>query len=345
MSAGLRRRLRALGRAAVMLAALTVPSHANGAEPLPALEVVESEGVSVALPRAGSSADVLVTVVNPADAPAQITVGLLPQDPLAGAIEVTVDSTRIGAGGAASVRLRFTLRAATSASSGSVIIGAGGFAPVAVPLVIDTGAPLDPWPILLVAAVVAGGFLWLRLWRLRGAYDPNGELGSVKWDFSGSWATNLTTVGAILGTVTAAGVLPAEGQLFGAEDMAGLSVFFGVLAVLSGLVYTVASRMVVADGEPARQGYVRPFLVAAGITVAAVVGELTTLAVLLVDAAMQGSAVTIAVALLVLLAVAAFLVLRHAWVTIGWTLTNLVKPRTRAKGGEAVRPANGWSLL
>ena len=339
-----RPRLRVLGPAAVILSALT-PFHAAGAEPLPALEVVESEGVSVALPEPGASAAALVTVVNPGDTAAQLSVRLLPEGPLAKAVDVTIGSTSVAAGEAASVRLNFTLRQAMSATAGSVVIGAAGFAPVAVPLTIDTGDPLDPWPILLFAAVVAGAFLWLRLRRLRGRYDPNGELGSVKWDFSGSWATNLTTVGAILGTVIAAGVLPAEGQLFGAKAVAGLSVFFGVLAILSGLVYSVASRWVVAEGEPARQGYVRPFLVAAGITVAAVVGELTTLGVLLVDAAMQGSVVTIAIALLVLLALAALLVLRHAWVTIGWTLTHLVKPRPRAKRGAPAPPAEGWSLL
>jgi hypothetical protein len=340
-------RWRLLVSTMAVLGLLAVGSSVEAASSLPMLQVSEPGGISIRLGAIGSMAQAIVTVVNPSDADAHLSVHLAAEGTLPQAVGIAADPAIVGAHDAARVRLTFTLLEPTTGGPGSVVIGADGFAPAAVGVVIAVGAsgPEGAVPVLGFAFAAAAAFLGLRLWVLRGKYDANGQLGSVRWDFSRSWATNITTIGAILGTVTAAGVLPRAGRLLVADEVAGLSVFFGILAVLSGFVYTVLSRPVLDQGEPARQGYVKPFLLAAGITLAAVIGELATLALLLADAAQRRSTTAVAIALLVLLGVAGFLVLRHAWDTLGWTLTNLVKPRTRGGPRDRGEPARSWSLL
>jgi hypothetical protein len=320
----------------------------DGATSLPMLTVSETDGIAIELGGVGSTADSVVTVVNPSDADAHLTVRLAAEGTLPQAVRVAAEPATVAAHDAARITLTFSQVEPTDGGPGSVVIGADGFAPAAVPISIAAAgsAPVGVLPVLVIALGAALVFIGLRLWTLRGKYDVNGRLGSVHWDFSRSWATNITTVGAILGTVTAAGLLPEAGQLLGSGDVAALSVFFGVLAVLSGFVYTVLSRPVFDEtGEPARQGYVKPFILAAGITVGAVVGQLVTLALLLVDGVQQGSNAAMAVALLLLLAVAGALVLVHAWVTMGWTLEHLVKPPPEPGLRGKPEPARGWSLL
>lgn len=344
---GGRRRLgRLLVAPAAVLAVLSLLADVDAATSLPMLVVSEPDGISVELGEVGSTDEAIVTVVNPSDTDALLTIRLTAEGLLPRAVAIAADPATVAAHDAARVRLTFTILEPTTGGPGSVVIGADGFAPAIVSVVIASrgGAPVGALPVLVFALLAALAFSATRMWSLRGKYEPDGELGSVKWDFRSSWATNITTLGAILGTVTGAGLLPTEGRLLTPSEVAGLSVFFGVLALLSGFVYTVLSRPDLADGEPVRQGYVRPFLLAAGITVAAVVGELATLAMLLVDAALQRSTLTIALAMLVLLAVAAALVIWHAWSTMGWTLTHLVKPRTRGGPGEAPS-ARSWALL
>jgi hypothetical protein len=320
----------------------------DGASALPMLTVSETDGIAIELGGVGSTADSIVTVVNPSDADAQLTVRLAAEGTLPQAVHVVAEPAAVAAHDAARITLTFSQTGPTSGGPGSVVIGADGFAPAAVPISIRAAgsASVGVVTVLAIALVAGLAFVGLRLLTLRKALIWNGRLGSVRWDFSRSWATNITTVGAILGTVTAAGLLPQAGRLLVPGEVAGLSVFFGVLAVLSGFVYTVLSRPVLDEmQEPARQGWVAPFVLAAGMTIVAVVGELTTLALLLIDGAQQGSNVEIAVALLILVAVAGGLVLVHAWGTMGWTLRNLVTPPPEPGLRGRPAPARGWALL
>jgi hypothetical protein len=312
------------------------------------LTVSETEGIAIELGGVGSTADSIVTVVNPSDADAHLTVRLVGEGTLPQAVRVAAEPATVVAHDAARITLTFSQTEQTSGGPGSVVIGADGFAPAVVPISIGAAAsaPVGAVPVLAFGLVAGLAFIGLRLVTLRKVLIWNGRLGSVHWDFSRSWATNITTVGAILGTVTATGLLPEAGRLLVPGEVAGLSVFFGVLAVLSGFVYTVLSRPVLDEmQEPARQGWVLPFVVAAGMTIVGVVGELTTLALLLVDGAQQGSNAEMAIALLLLVAAAGGLVLVHAWITMGWTLRNLVAPPPDPKHRDRGIPARGWSLL
>jgi hypothetical protein len=94
------------------------------------------------------------------------------------------------------------------------------------------------------------------------------------WTFSGSWASSLTAVGAILGTVIAASgflsdVLP--GLAIGL--FAGVFIGYGLVAALAGVVYVASHN---ATGKPTYLA----LMLAAGVTLWAVVGELFTLALL-----------------------------------------------------------------
>jgi hypothetical protein len=264
---------------------------------------------------------------------------------------VSADPATVPAGEAVPVTLLFSVLGEAAPSSATLVIAADGFAPVTVPVTVATPMPLQgPMPVVVFALVVGLAIVIVRVLMLRGRYPANGKLGGVRWDFASSWATNITTVGAILGTIVAGGILPEQGLLLSAGEIAGLSLAFGTVAVLAGFFYTVFQQPVVlADGEPVRQGYVRPFLIAAAATVVAVIGELATLSLLLVDAWLQGTDAGLVLILLILVLVATALVLRHVWSTIGWTLLNLVtaQPALRAGPGErapAVQ-ARSWSLL
>lgn len=97
----------------------------------------------------------------------------------------------------------------------------------------------------------------------------------ANWTFSGSWASTLTTVGALLGTLLAASgflsdVLPglATGLFL------GVNIGYGLLAALAAVVYTASHDK---DGSPTYLA----LLLAAFITLWAVIGELVTLAQLL----------------------------------------------------------------
>jgi hypothetical protein len=313
---------------AAVAALAAIQAGVDGATSLPTLTVSETDGIAIELGAVGSTADAIVTVVNPGDADAHLTVRLAAEGTLPQAVHVAAEPGTVAAHDAARITLTFTQTEATSGGPGSVVIGAEGFAPAVVPVSIAaaTSASVGVVPVLAFALIAGLVFVGLRLATLSKDVAWNGRLGSVRWDFGRSWATNITTVGAILGTVTAAGLLPQTGRSLVPGEVAGLSVFFGLLAVLSGFVYTVLSRPVLDLDEPARQGWVLPFVIAAGMTIVAVVGELTTLVLLLVDGALAGSNVEIAVALLFLVVAAGGLVLVYAWSTMGWTLVHLVTP-------------------
>jgi hypothetical protein len=108
-----------------------------------------------------------------------------------------------------------------------------------------------------------------------------GRIGPANWDFTKSWASNLTVVGALLGTILSAGVLPDTTSVPKAT-YAGLSLFFGALIVIAPFIYTSTQGTNSVDKaepapEPQFQGYVWFFLLATTITIWAVLGELGTM--------------------------------------------------------------------
>jgi hypothetical protein len=127
-----------------------------------------------------------------------------------------------------------------------------------------------------VAVVMAIVIMLLVERRLRKPTPPRPELEpGPTWTFKDSWATNATAMGAILGTV-----LAATGFL--TEIMPGLSTGmfagFALLYLFLVLAAPVVFQAFYKDNKPTYRG----LLLAGGVVVAAVIGEITTTAILIV---------------------------------------------------------------
>ena len=144
-------------------------------------------------------------------------------------------------------------------------------------------------------------------------------MGKPQWDFSNSWATTLTAVGALLTTVLSAGLANEEKNI-------GLSVFFGMLIIIAPFLYNTISRHVKPDSgngqdTPEFQGYSGTFLLASPLTVWAVCGELVTVIVVLYDLTNQGFlSLPIRPILVVVLIATLICVCIYAINTIPWTV-------------------------
>src|SRR6266568_1182292 len=68
------------------------------------------------------------------------------------------------------------------------------------------------------------------------------RMGPVTWDFSKSWASSFTIVGAILGSILSAkGVIPDKPQFLPAASYSALNLLFAVTVILAGFVYRATS--------------------------------------------------------------------------------------------------------
>ena len=103
------------------------------------------------------------------------------------------------------------------------------------------------------------------------------RMGPPNWDFSKSWGSSFTVLGAVLGTIVAAkGVIPDQPKfLTQPGGYAALNLAFGLIIVLAPFLYRALSSPVPVGGaEPQYEGYVWSFLVCTLLTVWAVLGQL-----------------------------------------------------------------------
>lgn len=177
-------------------------------------------------------------------------------------------------------------------------------------------------------AIVLVGGAYIHLRRSKGIANVGlmDGMGGPSWDFSQSWATTLATVGGVLNTVFAAGVLVEV------KVPSGLGAFFGILALLGPFAFsalllhrlrTNEAAAAVGDGlgVPHYEGCVAGFLVACLLTIWGASGELATTITLCVDLAGQGALSWVAsVVLAVCLGLAVVGIALYAWRTIPATI-------------------------
>jgi len=157
-----------------------------------------------------------------------------------------------------------------------------------LPIAAASHAMIDdsPWWIWgvvlgpLGASLLIVGLQWYPRRKEIGLPD---RLGPTNWDFSGSFASNLTVLAAILGTILAASVLPNTSSA-PSGTYAGLNLMFGVLVILGPFVYTATQKAETihptqdpAATAPQYQGYVYGFFLGTVLTLWAVLGELATI--------------------------------------------------------------------
>ncbi len=139
--------------------------------------------------------------------------------------------------------------------------------------------------LVLWTGIVALVFVVLRTFTLlrARACRLSDRMGPANWDFSESWASTFTLVGALLGTILAqADVVPEPTLFLSNAAYGGLNLLFAVITVLAPLLYnTVRGIQDPPDDtagqepkEPQYQGFVWSFLLASAMTFWAVLGEL-----------------------------------------------------------------------
>jgi hypothetical protein len=227
-----------------------------------------------------------------------------------------------------------------SKSSGQLVANALRVQPATLPLSIGPDLPsargIDA--ALLIPLVIA--VVWLVIaWFIGSGSTGLGDKlgGTAELDFSKSFASTLTAVGALLGTIIAAGVLPEETVKLSRGGFVGLNLTFGVAIVIAAAVagsFLSSQAVKNKDGkdEWKVEGYVLPFMVSALITLWAVLGELFAIWLLIGELGAGEGFTSLGVTMLrVLLVVGALALLPYTVVKI--------KVAVRKPAATATQPA------
>ncbi|WCB93838.1 hypothetical protein DSM104299_02558 [Baekduia alba] len=266
---------------------------------VPGLAIVQPEAVAVTAGGATSSAFSVWVRNDTGDAVAP-TFGAAVENGDHAARSVVVDvvdgESEIDAGAVERYRLQVATpstqrqdrkpRADLGKLAGQLFVGAGGVAPGTVGLTIATEPKVDVgvaealWIPAVFALILMAVATVLTLKDDVGLGTPLPS----DLDFSTSYATKLTAVGALFGTFVSAGVLPEDTIGLSKAAFVALNLVFGVAIVVAGLLYAGLQRPVweTVAGDASKQqrrmqGQVWSFLVSCYVTVWAVLGELLTL--------------------------------------------------------------------
>jgi hypothetical protein len=196
---------------------------------------------------------------------------------------------------------------------GQIVID-GGSKPLAQSVTITPAMkPLLNWPRDLIIAALAVATLLvgavalclLEMKDARGSRLLWGSAPGPKWSIE-SWASHLTAVGALLGTVTAE-VLPEAPEQIDKKSLVALSLLFAGLAAVAPFVFQALRRPDAKAGEEdeGNWGFTWGMLIACWLTLGAVLGELATLGLICWEATnggIGGYALEGALGILVLLA-------------------------------------------
>jgi hypothetical protein len=276
-----------------------------------------------------------------------------------GAVNVRPGHTSIGP--YATRRVRLTLIAADKSLStqGDLVItpvaarngkGAAIAPSTSVPVVVKpaTDDSHAEWILLGLSFLVAAWIVFVHCWfRMPHRFKIFGRtMGSVGWDFSKSWASNLTAVGAVVAAVLSASILPENTRYISSDGYTILSLEFGIMVVVAPFVYSATQLAKVQKGkEPAYKGHVWAFLIACVVTLWGVIGELGTSGLIFVEIEKAGSLPShVAILGVTLIAVTFFLIWRYSSTTIGAIVESqgYLKQRRRAARirAEHANPAN-----
>jgi hypothetical protein len=212
-------------------------------------------------------------------------------------------------------------------STGVLLVKGQSIEPDTLSLTVKPATTYPAWLFLIVfgslgLALVFIVVRWLTF-RRDAKCTLTSRMGPVGWKFTDSWASTVTVVGALLGTIVASNALPEETTLQPKITYAGLNFLFGVVIVLAPLLYTSTAAPVqltrrnVHGKEPQFQGYIWTFLAASCLTIWATVGELATVVGLFNEIRLANSLpLAVVVLLLVLVVVAIVLLGRYSWTSI-----------------------------
>jgi hypothetical protein len=320
---------------AVAVAALAIASRAGAAPPV---TVLSPETLKVSTHDAKPTT---ITLRNDGGGSTDVDLTTMLEEGSA-----TVAPPRVTIGGHEVKQFKVTIAADSDDrdTTGELLLTASGAAPAAVPLVIEPNNKAwdDGTALLIICPLLAAAVIVVA--RLA-TVDVTNVLGPANWDYSQSWATSLTLVGALLGTVLGAGVLPDKLDLFTKAGYSAFNVLFGMLVLAAPLFYTaLQTRGKDAAGRKQQyEGTIWAFGVASIATLWGVFGQLATVGLLFREIEKAGNLSTVLVTaswiVLGLIAVA-------AGVYSARRMQQIVAEPTTAEEGVAPRTAAGtWSLL
>jgi hypothetical protein len=106
----------------------------------------------------------------------------------------------------------------------------------------------------------------------------------ANFSYSSGFASTLTVIGALLGTIIAAGILPSDTSHLAGSAYKALNIIFGALIASAVLIVSAFQKQTTGkDGSPELRAYVWAFMLACVVTGWAAFGELVTLWFLIWD--------------------------------------------------------------
>jgi hypothetical protein len=285
------------------------------ASALPALSLA-GEGEVLIEANGGSDTATTELFVIDSGREAAITVEFLASE--SGDAKLTsFEPKRVSAEGATPVKLTFS--GMSHAAAGALVIK-GGRAPLVRETKLSPGLrPERNWPeTLVIGALIATALLVGAIMLLAKVKGQRIYLGKKapgpKWSFE-SWATTLTAVGAIVGTVVASAAYPSDPVEISKDSLVAMTLLFGALVVIAPFVFQALRnpRSDAADQEAGLWGYSWALLLACAITCWAVLGELGCLSLLCRELIGSGGWRSAALAAIGALAAMA---LYYFWVTV-----------------------------
>ncbi len=89
---------------------------------------------------------------------------------------------------------------------------------------------------LVVAVLLVAGCGNSVLKKLDNNIKLDSPIGHAGWDFSTSFATNVTVIGSVLGVILSAQILPSKTKILPSSSFAVLSVFFGIIVLVAAVL-------------------------------------------------------------------------------------------------------------
>lgn len=318
------------GRCFVAVLGMVMFAHlgsATAADQLPELSVAQPSEAVVEPEQGASSATTELVVLDPGvEVPVDVTFKGASDSP----IEVkSVDPPVVEGGGATTlvVTLAGLDGLDDEAANGALVIK-GGSAPVAVAAKVEP--PFDPshdWMAAIVglslAVMAASVLIVLGVAKLKGKLDQlKNPAPGPEWSFS-SWATTLTAVGGVLGTILASVTFPDHPRQIDKDSLVGLSLLFAGMVVVAPFVFQGLRKPGAnpADQKGGRWGWNWALLLACSIAGGAVLGEMACLALLsqeLISSDFWKDAALIAVVALALLALYYFFTTTYHLAISSW---------------------------
>jgi hypothetical protein len=247
------------------------------------VSILDQDAIEVAATRGNDTAATHLSVLNTGDELVTLTLSL--QAVSTGAVGVEHRSETVSVPPGKARRIRVTLNGLKDLRdkvTGQFVL-TGGAEPVAKGVSVLPASTHD-WPLIMLIAAVAAAVALMAYtigWALtRGkGGDLFNEAPGPKWKFDDSWATSLTAIGALLGTVVGSSALPEIPHEIDKDTATLLSLGFGGAVVSAPFIFSAVRNPTkdTTDPDAGRWGYNFALLLSCSITFGAVVGELATL--------------------------------------------------------------------